>query len=69
MHIGFIRDGAIVHFTNCAGDFMKVCDRNGHGGVVDLSSGQYISMEDLMLYYCIDPNTAEEDNESVWVVL
>lgn len=69
MHIGFVRDGAIVHFTHSARDFMKVCDRNGHGGVVDLFSGEYIAVEDLMKYNGIDPNTAEEDNKSVWGVL
>lgn len=46
-HIGFIKDGTILHFPNSVYDYMKVCDRNGIGGVVNLSTGLYISTSDL----------------------
>lgn len=46
-HIGFIKEGTILHFPNSAYDYMKVCDRNGVGGVVNLSTGLYISTLDL----------------------
>lgn len=42
-HIGFIKEGTILHFPNSVYDYMKVCDRNGIGGIVNLSTGLYIS--------------------------
>ena len=47
IHIGFIKDGTIFHFPNSAYDYMKVCGRNGVGGVVNLSTGLYISTSEL----------------------
>lgn len=47
IHIGFIKEGTILHFPNSVYDYMKVCDRNGIGGVVNLSTGLYISTSDL----------------------
>lgn len=47
IHIGFVKEGTIFHFPNSAYDYMKVCDRNGIGGVVNLSTGLYISTSDL----------------------
>lgn len=47
IHIGSIKDGTIFHFLNSVYDYMKVCDRNGIGGVVNLSTGLYISTLDL----------------------
>lgn len=47
IHIGFIKEGTILHFPNSAYDYMKICDRNGVGGVVNLSTGLYISTSDL----------------------
>ena len=46
-HIGFIKEGTIFHFPNSAYDYMKVCGRNGVGGVVNLSTGLYISTSNL----------------------
>lgn len=46
-HIGFIKEGTILHFPNSVYDYMKVCDRNGIGGIVNLSTGLYISTSDL----------------------
>lgn len=46
-HIGFIKEGTIIHFPNSVYDYMKVCDRNGVGGVVNLSTGLYIPTSDL----------------------
>lgn len=47
IHIGSIKEGTIFYFPNSAYDYMKVCDRNGIGGVVNLSTGLYISTSDL----------------------
>ena len=47
IHIGFIKDGTILRFPNSTYVYMKVCDRNGVGGVVNLSTGLYISTSDL----------------------
>lgn len=46
-HIGFIKEGTILDFPNSAYTYMKVCDRNGVGGVVNLSTGLYIPTSDL----------------------
>lgn len=47
IHIGSVKEGTIFHFTNSVYYYMKVCDRNGVGGVVNLSTGLYISTPDL----------------------
>lgn len=47
IHIGFVKDGTIFHFSNSVYDYMKVCDRNGIGGVVNLSTGLYIPTSEL----------------------
>lgn len=35
IHVGFVKEGTILHFPNSVYDYMKVCDRNGVGGVVN----------------------------------
>lgn len=47
IHIGSIKDGTIFHFSNSAYDYMKVCSRTGIGGVVNLSTGLYLSTSEL----------------------
>lgn len=47
IHIGSIKEGTIFHFPNSVHDYMKVCGRNGIGGVVNLSTGLYTSISDL----------------------
>ena len=47
IHIGFVKEGTIFHFPNSVYDYMKVCDRNGIGGVVNLSTGLYLSTSEL----------------------
>ena len=47
VHIGSVQDGAIVHFPYSACGYMKVCDKNGNGGVVRLPYGRYINTRDL----------------------
>jgi hypothetical protein len=68
MHVSNIRDGAIVNFEHSASDYLKVCDRNGIGGVVNLATGLYIVVKDLEKYYGLDPNSAIEINESIWMM-
>ena len=46
VHIGSVQDGAIVHFPHSAYEYMKVCDKNGIGGVVRLLYGEYINIRD-----------------------
>lgn len=43
VHIASVTDGAIVRFPNSAYEYMKVCDKNGIGGVVRLFHGEYIN--------------------------
>lgn len=47
IHIGVVKEGTIFYFPNSEYEYMKVCDRNGVGGVVNLSTGLYISTSDL----------------------
>ena len=47
IHIGFVKEGTIFYFPNSEYEYMKVCDRNGVGGVVNLSTGLYILTSDL----------------------
>lgn len=47
IHVGFIKEGTILHFPNSAYDYMKVCGRDGVGGVVNLSTGLYIPTSEL----------------------
>lgn len=47
VHIGSVKDGTIVRFPNSVYEYMKVCDRNGVGGVVRLINGEYINTRDL----------------------
>lgn len=46
-HVSSIKDGAIIAFPHSACYYMKVCDRNGKGGVVRLFRGEYIAVSDL----------------------
>lgn len=40
--LGMVQDGSIIRFVGMAHQyFMKVCDRNGIGGVVNLRTGLY----------------------------
>ena len=47
IHIASVKDGAIVRFPHSACEYMKVCDKNGIGGVVRLPYGRYINTRDL----------------------
>ena len=47
VHIGSVNDGAIVRFPHSAYEYMKVCDKNGIGGVVRLLHIEYINIRDL----------------------
>jgi hypothetical protein len=49
-HIGSIHDGHIVEFPHSTRTFMKVCTRNGLGGVVDIATGELIMTTDLPQY-------------------
>ena len=42
VHIASVKDGTIVRFPLSAYEYMKVCDKKGIGGVVDLLHGKYI---------------------------
>lgn len=47
IHICSIKDGTIFRFPDSVYDYMKVCGRNGVGGVVNLSTGLYIPTSEL----------------------
>lgn len=49
-HVGGIPDGRIVEFPHSARTFMKVCTREGLGGIVDIVTGELIMISDLSQY-------------------
>ena len=46
-YLPFIPDGTLIRFPNSATLYMKVCGRNGIGGVVNLDNGKYTKTSDL----------------------
>ena len=49
VHYASVKDGSIIEFPTSAYYYMKVCDRNGQGGIVRLSTGEYLSRAQLLL--------------------
>lgn len=49
IYISFIKTRAIFNIpeSQTCYDFMKVCDRHGREGIVSLSTGRYIAIDDL----------------------
>ena len=49
VHISFIKTGVISNIpeSQTCYNFMKVCDRYGREGIVSLSTGRYIAIDDL----------------------
>lgn len=47
VHLGTVSDGSIVEFPHSACYYMKVCDRWGGGGVVEIFTGKYIHASEL----------------------
>ena len=50
VHISFIKIGVIFNIpeSQTCYNFMKVCDRYGKEGIVNLSTGRYIAIDDLI---------------------
>lgn len=53
-----IPDGTLIRFPNSATLYIKVCDRNGAGGVVNLNNGKYTKTSDLH-YLGFSPDNVE----------
>lgn len=47
MIISSVKDGSIVRIKNSVYAYMKVCDKNGVGGVVNLMTGLYTPVSAL----------------------
>lgn len=47
VHISSVQDGSIITFNDDLFYWMKVCDKNGIGGVVRLYGGLYIPVSEL----------------------
>ena len=49
VHISFIKTGVIFNIpeSQTCYNFMKVCDRYDREGIVNLSTGRYIAVDDL----------------------
>jgi len=47
VHVGTVKDGAVISFNNSPYMYMKVCGANGIGGVVRLAGGKYIPTSQL----------------------
>ena len=51
-HVASVRDGAVIRFRSSAYNWIKCCDSNGQGGVVNLHTGLYIrATEDELARY------------------
>lgn len=50
VHISFIKTGVIFNIpeSQTCYNFMKVCDRYDKEGIVNLSTGRYIAIDDLI---------------------
>lgn len=50
VHISFIKTGVIFNIpeSQTCYNFMKVCDRYDREGIVNLSTGKYIAIDDLI---------------------
>lgn len=50
VHISFIKIGVIFNIpeSQTCYNFMKVCDRYDREGIVNLSTGKYIAIDDLI---------------------
>lgn len=46
-YLSFIPDGTLIRFPNSADLYIKVCGKNGIGGVVAIDSGKYVESRDL----------------------
>ena len=57
-HIANVTDGHIVVFEGCDYAFIKVCNRQGIGGVVRADSGLYLTYEELKEEYGVDITSA-----------
>ena len=42
-----VPDGSIICFPNSARFYIKVCDKDGIGGIVALDNGMYVKTSDL----------------------
>ncbi len=42
-----VPDGSVITFSNSARFYIKVCDKNGIGGVVAVDNGMYVKTSDL----------------------
>jgi len=49
-HVSSVKDGAIIMFPGSVVYWMKVCSRDGIGGVVNLNNGLYVPVSDLVRY-------------------
>ena len=65
-HISGIPDGHIVNFPNSARTFMKVCTKEGQGGVVDIVTGELIMVSNLP-QYGLDVWCSEQYGEKVTI--
>ena len=50
VHISFIKTGVIFNIpeSQTCYNFMKVCDRYDREGIINLSTGKYIAIDDLI---------------------
>jgi len=67
-HVGSIPDGAVIRFANSAYLYLKVCDHNGRGGIVNLKNGRYTPTNEIYSQLGLSPTKAIFVANSVWEV-
>lgn len=67
-HVGFMPDGAVIRFPNSAYWYLKVCDYDGRGGIVNLKNGQFTPTNKIYSQLGLSPEKAIFVANSVWEV-
>lgn len=67
-HVGSMPDGAVIRFANSAYLYLKVCDKNGRGGIVNLKNGQFTPVSKIYSQLGLSPTKAIFVANSVWEV-
>lgn len=65
-----VPDGSVITFPNSARFYIKVCDKNGIGGVVAIDNGMYVKTSDLSYLGLSADNVevvAERGTWGVWL--
>lgn len=67
-YLPFIPDGTLIRFPNSARFYIKVCGKNGIGGIVGIDNGKYVETRDLHLLGLSPDNVEIVAERGAWGV-